>query len=76
MSCPLATLCVALDGLPLALELAAVRLRELSPHLLAQQLLTLRGNGQLSSTWLRQDKRNIAERHRTLQAAIGWSFRG
>ena len=71
---PLATLCVALDGLPLALELAAVQLRELSPHLLAQQLLTLRGHGRLSSTWLRQDKRNIAERHRTLQAAIGWSY--
>ena len=71
---PLATLCVALDGLPLALELAAVQLRELSPHLLAQQLLTLRGHGHLSSTWLRQDKRNIAERHRTLQAAIGWSY--
>jgi predicted ATPase/transcriptional regulator with XRE-family HTH domain len=71
---PLATLCVALDGLPLALELAAVRLRELSPYLLAQQLMTLRGHGHLSSTWLRQDKRNIAERHRTLQAAIGWSY--
>jgi non-specific serine/threonine protein kinase len=71
---PLATLCVALDGLPLALELAAVQLRELSPHLLAQKLMTLRGHGHLSSTWLRQDKRNIAERHRTLQAAIGWSY--
>ena len=72
---PLATLCVALDGLPLALELAAVRLRELPPHLLAQQLMTLRGHGRLSSSWLRQDKRNIAERHRTLQAAIDWSVR-
>ena len=72
---PLATLCVALDGLPLALELAAVQLRELSPHLLAQQLLTLRGHGRLSSSWLRQDKRNIAERHRTLNAAIDWSVR-
>jgi predicted ATPase/transcriptional regulator with XRE-family HTH domain len=71
---PLATLCVALDGLPLALELAAVQLRELSPYLLAQQLMTLRGHGHLSSTWLRQDKRNIAERHRTLQTAIGWSY--
>ncbi|NJN55717.1 MAG: hypothetical protein HC804_13805, partial [Anaerolineae bacterium] len=53
-SLPLATLCVALDGLPLALELAAVRLRDLPPDLLVQQLLTLRGNGHLSSTWLQQ----------------------
>jgi len=72
---PLATLCVALDGLPLALELAAVRLRDLEPHALVQQLLTLRGNGQLSSTWLQQSKRNIADRHRTLQSAIDWSVR-
>ena len=70
---PLASLCVALDGLPLALELAAVRLRELSPHDLVQQLLALRGHTQLSSTWLGQTRRNVAERHRTLQAAIGWS---
>lgn len=72
---PLATLCAALDGLPLALELAAVRLRDLPPDVLAQQLLMLRGNGRLSSTWLQQTKRNIAERHRTLQAAIEWSVR-
>ncbi len=72
---PLATLCVALDGLPLALELAAVRLRELAPAEMAQQLLALRGNAQLSSTWLSQSKRNVAERHRTLHAAIDWSVR-
>jgi predicted ATPase/transcriptional regulator with XRE-family HTH domain len=70
---PLASLCVALDGLPLALELAAVRLRELSPQELVQQLLALRGHSQLSSTWLGQTRRNVAERHRTLHAAIGWS---
>lgn len=70
---PLATLCVALDGLPLALELVAVRLREASPAQLAQELLTLRGNGQLASTWLRQSRRNVADRHRTLHAAIRWS---
>jgi predicted ATPase/transcriptional regulator with XRE-family HTH domain/Tfp pilus assembly protein PilF len=70
---PLATLCVALDGLPLALELAAVRLRDMDPHAMVQQLLTLRGNACLSSTWLQQTKRNISERHRTLQAAISWS---
>ena len=72
---PLATLCVALDGLPLALELAAVRLRDLPPHELVQQLMALRGHGHLSSTWLQQTRRNIAERHRTLQAAIDWSVR-
>jgi predicted ATPase/transcriptional regulator with XRE-family HTH domain len=72
---PLATLCAALDGLPLALELAAVRLRELSPQAAAQQLLALRGLGQLSSAWLQQGRRNVAERHRTLHAAIEWSVR-
>lgn len=70
---PLASLCVALDGLPLALELAAVRLRELEPAELVEQLLLLRGHARLSSTWLHQTRRNVAERHRTLQAAIGWS---
>jgi len=70
---PLASLCVALDGLPLALELAAVRLRDLDPAQLIRQLLTLRGHAQLSSTWLQQTRRNVAERHRTLLAAIDWS---
>jgi predicted ATPase/transcriptional regulator with XRE-family HTH domain len=72
---PLATLCAALDGLPLALELAAVRLRDLPPQAAVQQLLALRGHGQLSSTWLQQSRRNVAERHRTLHAAIEWSVR-
>lgn len=72
---PLGSLCVALDGLPLALELAAVRLRDQAPAQLVQQLLTLRGHAQLSSTWLQQTRRNVAERHRTLEAAIEWSVR-
>lgn len=70
---PLASICVALDGLPLALELAAVRLRELDPAQLVHQLLALRGHGRLSSTWLQQTRRNVADRHRTLHAAIEWS---
>lgn len=70
---PLASLCAALDGLPLALELAAVRLRELPPAELVQQLLAQRGHTRLSSNWLAQTRRNVAERHRTLHAAIGWS---
>lgn len=70
---PLASLCVALDGLPLALELAAVRLRDNAPADLIRQLMAMRGHTHLSSTWLAQTRRNVAERHRTLQAAIGWS---
>lgn len=48
----------SVDGLPQALELAAARLR---------------GHNQLSSTWLQQTRRNVAERHRTLHAAIAGS---
>lgn len=72
---PLTALCVALDGLPLALELAAVRLRDYDPAQLVALLLAERGATSLSSAWLQQTKRNIAERHRTLQAAIDWSVR-
>ena len=69
----LATLCVALDGLPLALELAAARLRDLPAEEMVAQLLALRDSGDRSSSWLEQSKRNVAARHRTLQAAIDWS---
>jgi predicted ATPase/transcriptional regulator with XRE-family HTH domain len=71
---PVATLCVALDGLPLALELAAGRLRELSPTLLVQQFLAQNEPRQLSSTWLQQTRRNVAERHHTMQATLNWSM--
>jgi predicted ATPase len=50
-----------------------LRLRDHEPANLVQQLLMLRGNNQLASTWLQQTRRNVAERHRTLHAAIAWS---
>ncbi len=62
-----AEVCRRLDGLPLAIELAAVLLRTFSlPELLERQdrrfeLLT-RGN------------RGAAERHQTLRGAIAWSY--
>lgn len=59
-------LCCNLDGLPLALELAAVRLRALSPEQIVERLadrseLLAAGSG-------------IPARQRTLSALMGWSF--
>jgi predicted ATPase len=62
-----AQLVVGLDGLPLAIELAAARTPLLSPRMLFERLgerLSLLG-------WEVQD---IPERQQTLKAAIAWSF--
>ncbi|WP_228709176.1 ATP-binding protein [Amycolatopsis keratiniphila] len=59
-------LCRALDGLPLAIELAAVRLRALSAGQLADRLDTrlamLRGG------------RRVSARQQTFQALLDWSY--
>ncbi|MCG8920407.1 LuxR C-terminal-related transcriptional regulator [Actinokineospora sp. PR83] len=59
-------LCRRLEGLPLAIELAAARLRVLSPRqideCLANSFDVLTGGG-----------RTVPERHRTLRAAFDWS---
>ena len=59
--------CVRLDGLPLAIELAAARLRTLSPDELHRQLAT---RFDLLSTGLR----DVPARHQTMRATIGWSY--
>ena len=60
-------LCRRLDGLPLALELAAARLRSLTPQEvldhLERRLRLLQRTGPAGP-----------ERHRSLEAAIGWSY--
>jgi predicted ATPase/DNA-binding SARP family transcriptional activator len=60
-------ICRRLDGLPLAIELAAARIRMLTPGQIAARLedcfAILTGG----------DRRAVA-RHRTLRAAIDWSF--
>jgi predicted ATPase/DNA-binding CsgD family transcriptional regulator len=61
-------LCRRLDGLPLAIELAAVRLRALPLAELANHLET--GFSVLSVT-----RRGGAPRHKTLRSAIEWSHR-
>ncbi len=59
-------LCRELDGLPLAIELAAVRLRSLSVHQLTNRL-----NKQF--TLLTGGGRRGPSRHETLRALIDWS---
>lgn len=62
-----AELCRRLDGLPLALELAAARLRLLSPE---QLLLRM----QHRSQWLADTPVEQPAHHQTLGALIDWSF--
>jgi non-specific serine/threonine protein kinase len=62
---PVAEVCRGLDGIPLALELAAVRLRTMSIEQIAARLddrFRLLGTARTS-----------LNRHQTLSAAVGWS---
>jgi predicted ATPase/DNA-binding SARP family transcriptional activator len=64
----IAELCVRLDGLPLALELAAARVKILTPSAILERL-----DAQLEH--LRAEPGSGApQRHRTLWAAIEWSY--
>lgn len=60
-------LCRGLEGIPLAIELAAVRLRVLTVDDLERRL---DDRFQL----LREGNRNDPERHRTLQSLVDWSY--
>ncbi|TQC37659.1 LuxR family transcriptional regulator, partial [Rhodococcus sp. WS4] len=60
-------LCQRLEGIPLAIELAAVRLRVLTVEDLAHRLDS-------RFELLREGSRNLPERHQTLQALIDWSY--
>jgi non-specific serine/threonine protein kinase len=66
-SAAVAGVCRALDGIPLAVELAAVRLRSLSPEQILSRLDSrfqlLSGGGPASQP-----------HHRTLQSALEWSY--
>jgi len=61
-----ARICTLLDGLPLAIELAASRLRLLSPQALLERL-------DRSLALLASGSRDLPARQRTLRGAIAWS---
>ncbi len=63
----IAEICVRLDGLPLAIELAAARTKIYSP----QYLLSLLNNALAT---LVGGPQNSSSRHQTLRAAIEWSY--
>ncbi|MGW7448892.1 AfsR/SARP family transcriptional regulator [Kitasatospora sp. NPDC054795] len=64
---PVAGLCARLDGLPLALELAAARVRVLTVTGIADRLAD-------RFALLRGGPRDAPQRHRTLQAVVDWSW--
>ncbi|WP_165423570.1 LuxR C-terminal-related transcriptional regulator [Ktedonosporobacter rubrisoli] len=63
----IATICTRLDGLPLAIELAAARSKYFSPQQLLAQLKD-------ALAILSQGASDLPERQRTMRAAIAWSY--
>ena len=62
-----AAICLALDGIPLAIELAAARVRVLSPEQIRARMDDRFG-------LLTAGDRSAAPRHQTLRATIEWSY--
>jgi predicted ATPase len=63
-----AQICARLDGMPLAIELAAARIRALTPEQIATRLDD-------RFRLLAAGSRTAPQRQQTLEAAIDWSYR-
>ena len=67
-------LCKKLDGLPLAIELAAMRMRMFTPQSLLDRLQSDLETGSPLLTTLTSGPRDMPERQRTLRNMIAWSY--
>lgn len=64
---PVVEICRHVEGIPLAIELATVRLRTLSPQQILKRLKRKPG-------LLARGPRTVAPRHQTMRGLIDWSF--
>jgi predicted ATPase/DNA-binding CsgD family transcriptional regulator len=62
-----ADICIRLDGLPLAVELAASRVKVLSPQAIQARLVD-------RLALLNREGRDVPDRLRTMRDAVGWSY--
>lgn len=69
-----AEICVRLDGLPLAIELATARLNVFSPHALAERLSHHLNGSRNRLKLLRGGARDLPARQQTLSDTIEWSY--
>lgn len=68
---PITDICIRLDGLPLALELAAARIARFTPEALAARLSSAGGD---PFPLLSGGPRDLPARQQTLHSAIAWSY--